>query len=75
MLAPPPLEQLPLPQVSPARSAEDEFYVVKATGQGRGVAMPAGMQQGPTGRDQTPASAVPARPVPATQETDTAFVF
>lgn len=75
MLALPTPVQLPPPQVSPARSADDELYVVKATGQGRGVALPVGMQQAPAVTNQTPASVAPARPMPATQQTDTAFVF
>ncbi|MBB6338643.1 type IV secretion system protein VirB1 [Xanthomonas arboricola] len=75
MLALPTAAQLPPPQVSPARSADDELYVVKATGQGRGVALPVGMQQTPAVTNQTPASVAPARPMPATQQVDTAFVF
>lgn len=72
MLASPTPAQLPSPQVSQARSADDELYVVKATGQGRGVALPAGVQQAPTA---APASVAPSRPMPATQQADTAFVF
>ncbi|WP_161959965.1 lytic transglycosylase domain-containing protein [Xanthomonas arboricola] len=76
MIASPTPAQLPPPQVSQASTADNELYVVKATGQGRGVALPAGgVPQAPTVTNQAPASAVPARPVPATQQIDTAFVF
>ncbi|APO97236.1 lytic transglycosylase domain-containing protein [Xanthomonas vesicatoria] len=75
MLALPAPTHVPAPQVAPPRSAEDELYVVKATGQGRGVAMPAGAQQAPPVRNETPATTAPARPMPETQKIDTAFVF
>lgn len=73
MLASPASLPLP-PAVSPAPSADDQFYVVKATGQGRGVAVPARAQQAPIVTKQAPA-APPVRQVPETQQTDTAFVF
>ncbi|PPU18726.1 hypothetical protein XarbCFBP7408_19895 [Xanthomonas arboricola pv. guizotiae] len=74
LASPTPAQRLP-PQVSPARSADDELYIVKATGQGRGVALPAGVQQAPAVTTQAPASVAPARSMPVTQQIDTAFVF
>ncbi|MEA9749844.1 lytic transglycosylase domain-containing protein [Xanthomonas campestris pv. raphani] len=67
-------------QVAPSQltteySADDELYVVKTTGQGRGVAVPAAVQQAPALRNQPPASVAPDRPMRAMPQIDSAFVF
>ncbi|RYE71487.1 MAG: lytic transglycosylase domain-containing protein, partial [Oxalobacteraceae bacterium] len=58
-----------------APAAEDELYVIKPTGQGRGVALPAVAPQASTQTDQ-PANpvSVPRAPQMAPQ-VDSAFVF
>ncbi|USJ02919.1 lytic transglycosylase domain-containing protein [Xanthomonas prunicola] len=63
------------PSASPTPPADDVLYVVKAAGQGRGVAVPAGVRQASTATNQAPASVAPAQPPPKNQQVDTAFVF
>ncbi|SMQ94987.1 VirB1 protein [Xanthomonas fragariae] len=63
------------PLASPALSSDDELYVVKAIGQGRGVAVPAAGQKNPDAGNQASGVVQTPRPAPVTQPTDTAFVF
>ncbi|MGY4889988.1 UNVERIFIED_CONTAM: lytic transglycosylase domain-containing protein [Xanthomonas axonopodis] len=63
------------PSASPLPPADDAFYVVKATGQGKGVAVPAGLEKAFTATNQAPASVAPAQTSPKNQQVDTAFVF
>ncbi len=67
--------QVPPSQLTTEHSADDELYVVKATGQGRGVAVPAAVQQAPALRNHPPASVAPDRPMHAMPQIDSAFVF
>jgi type IV secretion system protein VirB1 len=63
------------PAVSPAPLTDDQLYVVKATGQGRGVAVPAGAQEAPATTNQAAGGPLPGRQPAQTQQIDTAFVF
>ncbi len=62
-------------QQVPAREAPggNDFYVVKATGQGRGVAVPASEQSATPAAARNIVNQPPPQPAP--QQTDTAFVF
>ncbi|PPU72330.1 hypothetical protein XmelCFBP4644_12760 [Xanthomonas melonis] len=72
---PPAPSSAPVRAVPTAPASDDELYVVKATGQGRGVAMPAVAPQAQVSNDR-PAGAVPALPAAqAAPQVDTAFVF
>lgn len=76
MLAPPAAPYSLPSRISPVAPAEErELYVVKPTGQGRGVALPAAAPSAATTPDQ-PAAPVAAQRAPQTApQVDSAFVF
>ncbi|MBV6816061.1 lytic transglycosylase domain-containing protein [Xanthomonas campestris pv. passiflorae] len=69
------MQEGPEPSTSTIPSADDAFYVVKATGQGRGVAVPAGVPQAISATNGMPDTATPARPNAKATQIDSAFVF